>query len=70
VREAVVCWYACAPNATLILMCVCELMRAKKQAKISLPPARPMIWGAARSTPFKTPGRGKLKSLKEGFSTE
>jgi hypothetical protein len=45
-------------------------MRSKKQAKISLPPTRSMIWRTARSTPFKTPGRGKLKSLKEGFSTE
>src|SRR5262245_53178111 len=62
-------WYACAPNATLMLVCVYELMRAKRQANISVPPTRPVGQRVAVASPFKTPYCGKLKSVREGFST-
>jgi hypothetical protein len=62
-------WYACAPNATLILVCVYELMRAKRQANISVPPTRPGGRRVAGVSTFKTPCCSKLKSVREGFST-
>jgi len=45
-------WYACAPNATLILVCGYELMRAKRQATISVPPTRPGGRRAGGAAPF------------------
>jgi hypothetical protein len=61
-------WYACAPNATLILVCVYELMHAKKQANINVPPTRPGGRRVAGASPFKTLRCGKLKSVREGIS--
>jgi hypothetical protein len=76
-REAIVCLAfralelsINAPHATLMLVCVYELMRAKGQANISVPPTRPGGRRAGGASPFKTPGGGNLKSVREGFSTE
>jgi len=55
---------------SVILVCVYELMRAKRQANISVPPTLPGGRGVTGAAPFKTPRCGKLKSVREGFSTE
>ena len=61
-------WYVCAPNATLILVwilvCGYELMRAKRQANISVPPTRPGGRRVAGAAPFKMPRCVELKSVR------